>query len=226
MKNELQHTHEAQRVSAALRGFLQALPPELQEKARLHEHIKTTYDQFAQVVEDVILQHVNSVYLVRDAVVDGADYVSQDANQATSQEILPDQQISKQPNTKVVSSVAPTRTLTVYVDNSLIAAELNARRELIKLKYREKFNIVISEFDIRISRMRYKDHYPYREQQSTTDQPQHFLDGALTSRASYEEIYAKINEIENPKIRNSYKELLAAYARKSDFLQQKQPKSE
>ena len=54
------------------------------------------------------------------------------------------------------------KTLIVYVDDSMFAAELNARRELIKLKFLQKFNEEIEEFKILISRGRYKQNYPIR----------------------------------------------------------------
>lgn len=46
----------------------------------------------------------------------------------------------------------------------MFAAELNARRELIKLKFLQKFNEEIEEFKILISRGRYKQNYPFRDQ--------------------------------------------------------------
>lgn len=52
--------------------------------------------------------------------------------------------------------------LIVYVDESIYAAELNARRELIKLKLLQNFGEDISEFRILISRGAYKKNYPYR----------------------------------------------------------------
>ncbi|MFQ9741302.1 MAG: DciA family protein [Slackia sp.] len=56
------------------------------------------------------------------------------------------------------------KTLIVYVDDSMFAAELNARRELIKLKFLQKFNEEIEEFKILISRGRYNQNYPFRDQ--------------------------------------------------------------
>lgn len=53
------------------------------------------------------------------------------------------------------------RTLIVYVDESIFAAELNAQRELIKLKLLEMFGETIEEFEIFVSRGRYKDNHPY-----------------------------------------------------------------
>lgn len=58
---------------------------------------------------------------------------------------------------------AQRKVLIVYVDESIFAAELNARREMIKLKLLERFGEEISEFRILISRGKYKENHPYRE---------------------------------------------------------------
>lgn len=53
------------------------------------------------------------------------------------------------------------RQMHVYMDESIYAAELNARRELIKLECREKFGEVIDEFHIHISRGKRKTEHPF-----------------------------------------------------------------
>ncbi len=55
------------------------------------------------------------------------------------------------------------RILIVYVDDSIFAAELNARREMIKLKILEHFDEEIDEFRILISRGAYKDNHPFKK---------------------------------------------------------------
>lgn len=60
------------------------------------------------------------------------------------------------------------RTLIVYVDESLFAAELNAQRELVKLQLLELFGEEIEEFEIRISgRREYKSNHPYLEEKQS-----------------------------------------------------------
>ena len=60
------------------------------------------------------------------------------------------------------------RTLIVYVDESMYAAELNAQRELIKLRLLELFREEIEEFSIRISgKTQYKKEHPYPDSDST-----------------------------------------------------------
>ena len=66
------------------------------------------------------------------------------------------------------------KTLIVYVDESIFAAELNAQRELIKLKMLELFDEQVEEFEIYVSRGHYKKHHPYikeEDQQSVRYMP-------------------------------------------------------
>ena len=53
------------------------------------------------------------------------------------------------------------KTLIVYVDESIFAAELNAQRELIKLMLLEQFGEEVEEFSIFVSRGKYKQNYPF-----------------------------------------------------------------
>ena len=53
------------------------------------------------------------------------------------------------------------RTLIVYVDESIYAAELNAQRELIKLHLLELFGEDVEQFEILVSRGKYKKNHPY-----------------------------------------------------------------
>ena len=55
----------------------------------------------------------------------------------------------------------------VYVDESIYAAELNNRRELIQLICRQRFGEVIDQFQIHISYGLMKQRHPYREERRT-----------------------------------------------------------
>lgn len=57
------------------------------------------------------------------------------------------------------------KVLIVYMDDSMFAAELDARRELIRLKLLERYNEDIAEFRILISRGKYKRNYPFRSEE-------------------------------------------------------------
>lgn len=117
-------------VSNSFNEFYRSMPEEVKKRILINQRIKTVHDQFSQVVDPFILEHTNSVYLLRH------------------KDLLDNEVIDK------------VFDLVVYVDNSLVAAELNARRELICLKYREQFNVMIDVFEIRISRGQYKEKHP------------------------------------------------------------------
>lgn len=54
------------------------------------------------------------------------------------------------------------RMLTVFVDESIFAAELNAQRELVQLYLLELFGEEIDQFEIRTSKWsKYRKHHPY-----------------------------------------------------------------
>ena len=62
------------------------------------------------------------------------------------------------------------RTLIVYVDESIFAADLNAQRELIKLKLLELFNEEVENFEIYVSRGTYKKNHPYLTENSQNEE--------------------------------------------------------
>ena len=65
-------------------------------------------------------------------------------------------------NKVIITNVDEMRTLIVYVDESLFAAELNAQRELIRLRLLELFGEEIEQFQIKTSRWRkYREMHPY-----------------------------------------------------------------
>ena len=94
--------------------------------------------------DDYILEHTNNVFILRqgDARSPRRDHDDRKDAGATG--------VGKQ--------------LVVYVDESLVAAELNARRELVKLQFFECFGEEIDEFKILISRGQYKAHHPFVKQ--------------------------------------------------------------
>ncbi len=101
--------------------------------------------------------------------------------------------------------------LVVYLDNSTCAAELNARRELIRLKYRERFDTLIDVFEIRISKGRYRENHPFCEA-GACHQP------APSAPAGDESIdTSRIDEltqgIADPALRDSFKRAMAANKR-------------
>lgn len=129
-----QRNNEFRPAARSLEAFFaEGMPDEVRRRVLVDRRIKQVHEQFAAVVDAFILEHVNSVYLMRSKIVEGA------------------------------------YDLVVYLDNSTCAAELNARRELIRLKYQERFSIVVDVFEIRISRGHYKDQHPFAAPVGTDD---------------------------------------------------------
>lgn len=125
-----------QHISNHVNSILDALPEEQRKKILVDRKIKQVHQQFSACVDPFILDHVNSVYLIKE-------------NAGKKEQ----EDVSRETRT----------VLTVYVDNSLIAAELNAQRELIVLKYRELFSLKIDKFLIKISHGAYRENYPFKE---------------------------------------------------------------
>lgn len=177
-------------VSNSFDAFYQALPEEVRKRVLINRRIQKVHDQFSQVVDPFILDHTNSVYLLRhkdllNQPVQGQPTPKDEYHPDVSQEIFD---------------------LVVYVDNSLVAAELNARRELIRLKYREQFSVVIDVFEIRISRGSYKEKYPFRElkNQEAPSKPH-----ALTEEKS-QRVDELIKDIPEGKLRDSFRKAITA----------------
>ena len=121
-------------VSNYMTAFFNQLPDEQKKRALIDRKIKQVHAQFAACVDEFILEHINSVYMTKEEIPDSGD-VSRETHQI----------------------------LTVYVDNSLVAAELNAQRELIILKYREQFDVKVDRFDIKISRGAYRGELSFQK---------------------------------------------------------------
>lgn len=105
-------------------GFLSNIPEFDEGEIRKAQRIAQVRDMWKDLVEPIILQHTNNVYVFTK---DGR------------------------------------REMHVYVDESIYAAELNNRRELLKWQCRERFGEEIDLFDIHISHGRSKQNHPYAE---------------------------------------------------------------
>lgn len=159
-------------VSSFVNSFFDRLPEDEKRRYLIDKKIKKIHKQFAACVDQVILEHVNSIY-------------------------LNEEQVDVSRETRLI--------LTVYVDNSLIAAELNAQRELIILKYREKFSLKIDKFDIKISRGAYLDNHPFRVEETKNIPKVRRL-----SSQEEQEIENMTSGISNQKLRESFQRLLRA----------------
>lgn len=182
-------------VSHSFNAFYNNMPEEVKRRVLINRRIQRIHDQFSQVVDPFILEHTNSVYLLRHKDVLGDSQPNKDANK-------------EQSDTQVFD-------LVVYVDNSLVAAELNARRELIRLKYREQFRISIDVFEIRISRGSYKGKYPFKDQDVI---PQTSTQGRELSEEETAHISELVEDISDKRIKESFIKAITAQKR---FLDEK-----
>lgn len=186
-------TNKPQRVAKPLAALLNNLPEDKKREYLVGRRVKQIQEQFASCVDPFILDHVNSVYLIKsEANKTDSKNDAQGIDSALEQD-APD--VSRE----------TIYDLTVYVDNSLIAAELNAQRELIILKYRELFSERIDTFSIKISRGHYLNRYPYRSQEDEKTVSFHQL-----SKTEEEEIEKSTALISDADIRASFQRALKA----------------
>jgi len=109
---------------------------------------------WAACVDEYILEHTNAVYIVKNT-----------EEIKLSKEQLPGNQNENTPPKTKEEEAGKTKTLIAYVDDSITATELNARRELIKLKLLQEHNEKIDELKIFISRGDYRKNYPFRKKE-------------------------------------------------------------
>lgn len=100
------------------------------------------------------------------------------------------------------------RTLIVYVDESIWAAELNAQRELIRLRLLELFGEQIERFDIHISRGNYKDNHPYASETPTESQQQAPSIPLDPNERSY--VSDTVSTIQDERLRESFRSAMTA----------------
>lgn len=100
------------------------------------------------------------------------------------------------------------RTLIVYVDESIYAADLNAQRELIRLKLLELCKEEVEVFEIYVSRGNYKANHPYltdKEEESDPVAPSIPLDSNEKSFVSN-----TVSAIEDERLRKTFEDAMTA----------------
>lgn len=102
--------------------------------------------------------------------------------------------------------------LVVYLDNSTCAAELNARRELLRYEYLDRFGVVIDVFEIRISRGPYKEKHPFADLEPL---PEEAPLPPLT-QAEETKIEDMTKDIADPRLRDSFRRAMAAQKRRDN----------
>lgn len=173
-------------ISQQIMNVFNVIPEPFQRKIANQNYINQVYKQFEEVVDRKLLKHVNSVYLLTDK-----------------------QALTPKETEKEDAKRLPKK-LIIYVDTSICAAEFNARRELIVLKYRELFGITISLFEIRISKGSYKESYPFID-----DEEDEKIQEYKLTKEDYELIEEMISTIEQPKLRDSFRKALIAQKKKN-----------
>lgn len=179
------------------------LPDDVKAKFSRKRAVERIYGQFSQLVNDFILEHVNAVYLLNPEPTDSLD-------------VLPDRQ--KEPKSKTSRKPYKKR-LIVYVDNSLVAAELDAQKELIRLKYLSEFNIELVEFSVSLSKGHYRVSHPYKDgslsptsgtQQSGKCSEKEIVSRETLTPSECEHIDALMEKVEDPRLKKSFERAMAA----------------
>lgn len=94
----------------------------------------------------------------------------------------------------------------VYVDDSLYAAELNSRRELISMQCRSKYGELIDKFEIHISYGERKKTYPFRERSDQADK------GSIQelSAEQMQRVEQACAAIDDPKLKRAFRQAMIA----------------
>lgn len=100
------------------------------------------------------------------------------------------------------------KTLIVYVDDSIFAAELNAQRELIRLKLLELFGEEIEQFDIHVSRGSYKQNHPYLIEDGESSQIS--IESATLDEEEIKRVLETSSVIEDEKVRKALESAMQA----------------
>ena len=105
----------------------------------------------------------------------------------------------KHTNAVFIMNKNDARTLIVYVDESIFSAELNAQRELIKLRFMDMFAERLDAFEIYVSRGAYKQHHPFSEE-VPTEPDDHFVESQPLSAAEQKGVEERVSKIEDPRL--------------------------
>ena len=167
-----------------------------------------------------LLLHTNSIYIIRK--VEEETDVSRETSER-DETSRTSQAAARSTGGAFARRKPPAGELIVYVEDSLIAAEVDARREMIKLKFLELFGEEIDEFRIRVSRGKYKLSHPYREEAEKTAAQEKAPRVAL-SEARIAQIDEELSTIPDKKVREALKRAMisdlevknAAAAKKGD----------
>lgn len=109
----------------------------------------------------------------------------------------------------------------VYVDESIYAAELNARREIIKMKLHGLFGEEVDDFLIHVSRGKYKKSHPFVEKDARAPRPA--VQRIPLSREERRDIEEKSSAIQDARLRKAFtRAMISDIESKSGIKSQKQ----
>lgn len=190
--NEYRRNKSMKRASASLSKALEAMggdPAQVRKAMRANQVRHMWQDLMEANHDEGILMHTNSVYIIRRT--------QEDYEQAQGR--LPHAPANGLDDKKDSGATGYGKQLIVYVDDSMVASELNARRELIKLQFASRYGEILDEFKIFISRGQYRNNYPFRQKEAPSyseDVPSIPL--TAEERAS---VHERVQAIEDPKLR-------------------------
>ena len=113
------------------------------------------------------------------------------------------------------------KTLIVYMDESIYAAELNAQRELIRLHMHQMFGEDVQVFEIKVSRRDYKKKHPYIDQSDTAEESLLVRDRCDERLSADKEKFISdtLSAVDDPRLRESLEKAMIA-----DLKRQKEKK--
>lgn len=98
----------------------------------------------------------------------------------------------------------------VYVDESIYAAELNNRRELLQLQCQERFGKPIDEFQIFISHGLMKQRHPFTDMSSKLSNSYPTYEPRELTNEDLAFVEEQCSNIENPTLRQSFRKAMIA----------------
>lgn len=212
--------------SSYLSEWSRGLSEEEQNLLKRDRAVRRIQDQFATLVSPYVLEHVNAVYLLspesssRRSNVEGATRGTTYAPLSLGSEGVPvhDAGVEKNPdNLDSSKGENPTdspslkkKKLVVYIDSSLVSAELNAQRELIRLRYLTDFSVELVGFDIKLSRGGYLNKHPYRDREDAKREPKAIVSRETLSAEDLSYIDKVSSSIEDERLREAFKKAMTA----------------
>lgn len=148
--------------------------------------------------DDAILDHTNAVYIIRRTVEDYEN--SRGRLPHTPQNAIDDR--------KDASATGVGKQLIVYVDDSMVASELNARRELIKMQFAARYREVLDEFKIFISRGQYKNNHPFKSRPKPSYESK--VESVPLTPEELAWVHDQVQVIQDPRLRANFEKAMIA----------------